>query len=410
MAETRNGSSRTLALVGAAAVAAAFVALAVREQYGGPAGVSAEGDAAVAALPEAGVEAGAPGPDAVAEPAPEADAAEAATAPSFDIVRVSPEGAALVAGRAAPGARVTVRAGETEVAEVEADAGGEFVAIFRAPAAEAPQALSLESEGTTGGAVSEETVLLLPPAPPAAVETAEAASAEAGWAPATAAVEGEPEPEETAAAAPVETAVAPEASSAEAAPVEAPAVAATAILRDDEVEVIEAAPPPGPRRVSLASISYGEAGLVTLAGFGTAGSAVRVYVDGTHAVDGEIDPGGRWRLALGEIAAGVYRLRVDEIGPDGQVASRVETPFQRDFPELAPAPGEGEAEVTVQPGNNLWTIARERYGQGIHYTQIFTANAALIRDPELIYPGQIFVLPVVEGAGEPVVEGPLPRP
>ena len=52
--------------------------------------------------------------------------------------------------------------------------------------------------------------------------------------------------------------------------------------------------------------------------------------------------------------------------------------------------------VTVQPGNNLWTLAREHYGSGVLYTQIHTANRELIREPELIYPGQIFVLP--EGA------------
>ena len=44
--------------------------------------------------------------------------------------------------------------------------------------------------------------------------------------------------------------------------------------------------------------------------------------------------------------------------------------------------------VTVQPGGNLWTIARLHLGSGVRYTQIFTANRDLIRDPDLIYPGQ----------------------
>ena len=49
--------------------------------------------------------------------------------------------------------------------------------------------------------------------------------------------------------------------------------------------------------------------------------------------------------------------------------------------------------VTVQPGNTLWAIARERYGQGILYVRVFKENKGKIRDPDLIYPGQVFSLP-----------------
>ena len=49
--------------------------------------------------------------------------------------------------------------------------------------------------------------------------------------------------------------------------------------------------------------------------------------------------------------------------------------------------------VTVQPGNTLWAIARDAYGDGILYVRVFEANRGLIRDPDLIYPGQIFTVP-----------------
>ena len=49
--------------------------------------------------------------------------------------------------------------------------------------------------------------------------------------------------------------------------------------------------------------------------------------------------------------------------------------------------------VTVQPGNTLWGIARERYGEGPLYVRVFEANTDRIRDPDLIYPGQIFTVP-----------------
>jgi nucleoid-associated protein YgaU len=49
--------------------------------------------------------------------------------------------------------------------------------------------------------------------------------------------------------------------------------------------------------------------------------------------------------------------------------------------------------ATVEKGNNLWRISRETLGQGVRYTEIYAANATQIRDPKLIYPGQVFVIP-----------------
>ena len=50
-------------------------------------------------------------------------------------------------------------------------------------------------------------------------------------------------------------------------------------------------------------------------------------------------------------------------------------------------------QVVVQPGNSLWRIASRVYGEGLLYTEIYQANVGQIRDPDLIYPGQIFDLP-----------------
>jgi nucleoid-associated protein YgaU len=49
--------------------------------------------------------------------------------------------------------------------------------------------------------------------------------------------------------------------------------------------------------------------------------------------------------------------------------------------------------VTVQPGFTLWAIARGRWGDGNMYVQVFEANRDRIRDPDLIYPGQVFTIP-----------------
>ena len=313
-------------------------------------------------------------PDAVAVPEP----APAGAAPTFDLVRVDPDGSAVVAGTAAPGAEVTIYADSAPLAHATADADGNFVALFKAEPSGAPQALTLGA----GDRRSDETVMLLPKAPPAP-------GAETG---------GEP------AAVPA-TASAPTSSTARPAAAEPAEIAATAIIGPDSVEVMPA--PGSGGGIALGSISYAETGDVTLAGIGTAGSAVRAYVDGRLAREAAVGDDGRWSLSLDDVAAGLYTLRIDQLAPDGKVASRVETPFQRDFPR-APPPRPGEeavgkvppgGSVTVQPGNNLWTLARLHYGSGVLYTQIFTANRELIRDPDRIYPGQIFAMPEVAPTG-----------
>jgi nucleoid-associated protein YgaU len=325
-------------------------------------------------------------------------------APGFDVVRVEPDGSAAVVGTAEPGAKVTIYADEAPLAEAEADADGNFVAIFKVEPSAEPRALTLGAVTPEGGAASSaDVVMLLPRAP-----DAEAAPAADGAA-ATAAGPA-PEPgEEPVAVAPAPV-VLPEAE-AEAEPESepgaeaAPEVAAAVIVREDGVEVTPA-DANGERRVTLGAVSYAEGGDVTLAGAGTAGAMVRAYVDDRFADEVEVAEDGRWSMRLGDVAEGIYRLRIDQLAPDGKVASRVETPFQRDYPRPppprpgAPAGAAGSVRsVTVQPGHNLWTLARVHYGSGVRYTQIFTANRDQIRDPDLIYPGQIFTVP--EGEPEP---------
>jgi nucleoid-associated protein YgaU len=337
-----------LLLLGTAAAAGAVaVAVVVTRAPAPPGPASLPGETAATA-PGAGT-------DAAPEPATDA----ALTAPTFDLVRVEPDGAAVVAGHAAPGAKVTVYADAVPLAEAVADADGNFVAMFRVEPSDAPRAVTLDAVGPEGTASSAEVVMLLPPAPEVAAAPAEPAAGEPAPSP-------QPEPE----------------------------VAATAIVRPEGVEVVA---PEEERGLSLASISYSSVpGDVTLAGIGTAGAALRVYVDGRLAEEARIGEDGRWTLALDAVDAGLYTLRIDELAADGTVAHRLETPFRRDLPPLR-RPGEGPqppaGAVTVQPGHNLWTLARMHYGSGVLYTQIFTANRELIGDPNLIYPGQILTLP-----------------
>lgn len=54
--------------------------------------------------------------------------------------------------------------------------------------------------------------------------------------------------------------------------------------------------------------------------------------------------------------------------------------------------------VIIRRGDNLWTVARRNYGAGIRYTTIFDANRDQVRDPHVIYPGQVLKIPESEQA------------
>ncbi|MEO9896648.1 MAG: LysM peptidoglycan-binding domain-containing protein [Paracoccaceae bacterium] len=151
--------------------------------------------------------------------------------------------------------------------------------------------------------------------------------------------------------------------------------------------------------VALDTISYSAEGAVQLAGRANrSAEAVRIYLNNKPIATLEVDPDGRWRGDLPEVDTGVYTLRVDEVSADGAVTSRIQTPFQREDPAVLEAArnqdGKKNAKrVTVQAGDTLWAISRERYGEGLLFVQVFEANRGSIRDANLIFPGQVFDLP-----------------
>ena len=62
---------------------------------------------------------------------------------------------------------------------------------------------------------------------------------------------------------------------------------------------------------------------------------------------------------------------------------------------ITPASDTDSRRLHVVRGDNLWNIARAHYGAGWQHTIIFGANKEQIRDPDLIYPGQVLTLPKV---------------
>jgi nucleoid-associated protein YgaU len=357
-----------------------------------------------------------PAPVAAADPVPEGDPAPVLPAPSppgFDVVRIAPDGAALIAGSAPPDAHVSVLLDGVQETRVQADAAGQFVALFTLAPNPAPRILGLVAILADGSSL-----------------------------PGT----------ETVAVAPI-AAVAPQAAALPDAPATpVPPPSAPLLLTEDGASVLQSPQDVAvgePVSVTLDAISYTADGAVQLAGHGQGGAVLRIYLDNAAIADARVADGGEWATTLPETAPGIYTLRIDQIGPDGAVTARTETPFKRETrealalaagigavtepdpapaaapepaPEPAPAPDSAPVApapvapavvapapepapapvaavpappvtITVQPGFTLWGIATDMMGEGTMYVQVFEANKDKIRNPDLIYPGQVFTLP-----------------
>lgn len=145
------------------------------------------------------------------------------------------------------------------------------------------------------------------------------------------------------------------------------------------------------------------------------GAEIRIYVDDKYIGSAKTNSSGRWLLQVkGDLYPGKHRIRADHVDPSsGTVFARAEVPFVREAgneflkPVKLAARGSGEAaqggsgaatildpkNVIIRRGDNLWTISRRLYGAGIRYTTIYQANTDQIQNPNLIFPGQLFVLP-----------------
>ena len=143
-------------------------------------------------------------------------------------------------------------------------------------------------------------------------------------------------------------------------------------------------------KLTLDRIKYSENGTAILFGRARNEMNVLVYLDNNFQTKTTPGLDGGWTVDLGIVEPGIYKLRIDETTNNGDVIFRIETPFKQETKDLLDKMF--TKAITVQPGNSLWRIARRIYGRGIMYIDIYKKNDHLIKDPNLIYPGQVFSL------------------
>ncbi len=276
----------------------------------------------------------------------------AAIQPSFDVVRINPQGDTVMAGRATPGSRIAILDGESVIGEAEADINGEWVYVPEQPLAPGQRRLTLRMDSPDGASVaSEETVVLIVPEPGKDIA-------------------GRPATPDTRALA-----------------LRLGPGGRTATVLQSPTAALE--PPP----VSIGAVDYTAAGAITVSGRSAPGSTVQLYLDNALIGRAQASAEGEWRIAVDKpIKRERFSLRADEVTKSGRVVARVAVPFSRAEAgglELGPA----ETSMIVQPGANLWRIARRALGSGVAYTALYEANKTQIVDPNLIYPGQVFSVP-----------------
>ncbi len=340
-------------------------------------------------------------PPGSAQTPPESASAPDPEAPTFDVVRVSPRGEVVMAGRAPSGHTVAVRRGREVLTTVTADPTGQWAVVFTEPLSPGVHELDLTTadsgDGLAGGTVSRRVVVVDVPEAPGAEGTAVAVAVPRSEAAARAAVLQGPPPAEPALVTPP---------------------AAVVDTADPAATETETPVPVAP--VAVETAVYDRSGRTDLSGTAPRGSRLRVYVNNAFQGLATAGPEGTWSLTFtpepdrpapdrpgtgapdsappaprSPAAARDQPLdvRVDQVDAGGTVVGRVAVPLHR--PPLTTLP-EGQRMAVVERGSTLWRLARETYGTGEQYVDIYRANRDQIRDPNLIYPGQVITLPAAE--------------
>jgi nucleoid-associated protein YgaU len=392
-----------------------------------------------------GDQAGAPAPVSPVQPnTPAVAEADKPSGPSFDIVRVEPNGETVMAGRGAPGATIEMSRNGKSHARAVADMSGLF-AFVPPPLRPGSHEISLSSiapDGTRAQSRDSVTVVINEDQTTKPLVTL------------------------TSPDRPTVVLSAPEPAGQKPSDADSP--------QGGNSQVAAAAPGPSPPQpgapqprpgVKIGSVEAEEGGRLFVSGNAAAGATVRLYLNESFIAPGGAGGDGKVSFAIGRgVRPGNYRVRLDEVDPvSGQVKSRAEVAFNVPAPLTVPLPPQTEPHLpspdlpgtavagasgpagrpglpgvpqtsrgTAAPegstglrlaersgtpggparsldpgtilvpqvntamvarGDNLWRISRRIYGQGTRYTVIYDANQGQIRNPDRIYPGQLFVLP-----------------
>ncbi len=271
------------------------------------------------------------------------------TLPAFDLVRIGPSGDSVIVGRATPNSTVIIKDNGKSIGKIIADERGEWVFLPETPLASGTRKLSLEMISANGDRMSSEEVVLLV-VPKKGKDIAGLDAKESG------------------------------------------ALALKIPLHNGPSTLLQNPGSTRPKGLSIETIDYGDTESLIINGKASANALVNFYLSDVFVGQASSNKQGVWRLIPNKIIEpGIYTLRADEVDKNGKVLARVSMPFSRAEPVKDM---QQKQFIIVQPGNSLWRLAYRAYGKGLRYTTIFQANKEQIKNPDLIYPGQVFAMPI----------------
>lgn len=393
-----------------------------------PAGSPTQGAAPSAAAPAPTSSSSTASQSASAGGAVVSTAPSSATKPSFDVVRIDPTGDAVIAGRSEPRAQVSLTLSGKPVAQAQADADGQFVMLPpKLPPGD--HVLGLRATGANGEVVSEQSVAIAVPDR----GTRETVAALAAPNKPTVVLS---QPASSSATSGSDLHI----SSVEAlqggamfASGTAPAGANLRLyLNESYIASVEAGPDgkwsvrvergmsSGAYRVRADRIgSDGRAISRVEAPFDYPADLVREIAAASPAASPAPKGEGASAPTRGEsapAASAAAPAQTSGAAPPSKVVNSAPTaagsaPVSNPTANAAPPASSAQNAVVselrtarVERGDSLWRISTSIYGEGIRYTQLYDANASQIRDPDLIYPGQVLVVPKQEEMKPPARE------
>jgi nucleoid-associated protein YgaU len=167
-------------------------------------------------------------------------------------------------------------------------------------------------------------------------------------------------------------------------------------------------------------------GDAVIAGHASPNAAVELRDDGLVVAQGSADASGQFAILPPTLSAGGHHLQLAAQTNDAttvlsdavavNVPAAAKAPIQAAPASEASTPSPAQTLATTETtkpaeaslvdagiqdvhttkvirGDNLWHISQHYLGNGMRYRQIFAANASQVRNPQLIYPGQILVVP-----------------
>lgn len=275
--------------------------------------------------------------------------------PSFDVLRVEPDGSTVVAGRAKPGAIVEMLSGATVLGQTTVSPNGDFAIALDQPLQSGDHTLVLRAKGDDGSATSTEMAIVSVPKDkngqvlamvqepgqpsrlislPEAEGTGQVTAGSGQQSSQGAADQQEATTPEVALSATGDADV--ERHGSQAATGNSATASGTPAAAADAVQPTKGSEDGTAPTVEAVEI---EGSMIYVAGRSAPGAKLRAYAGDVFLGEATASPDGQFLVeAKHDLAVGKYTIRIDAIGPDGQtVTQRAAVPFEREAGETLAA-------------------------------------------------------------------------